>query len=178
MIADTVYRLAQTSEEAPTPGADNIYLESDESNKRQFRVVQQRGSVSGPAQAAPPQEHQEELSKEEDPTGLLSSMVESYLRVSGDAIKDPTRKRRHTSAPGDDEMAMEFANENDMDYVYDVYHREPTSTATAPDASAPDIGLMWVYVAFFHGIPAGKSPCYFHFGHFGLRKAETEDYVK
>jgi hypothetical protein len=31
-----------------------------------------------------------------------------------------------------------------MDYVYDVYYREHTSTATALNTSAPDIGLMWV----------------------------------
>jgi hypothetical protein len=145
MVAEKVYRLAQTSEEAPTPSPNSVYLESDESNKRQFRIVQQqqRGSVSGPALPVSPQEQQEELSKEEDPTGLLSSMVKSYLRVSGDAIKEPTRKRRHASfAGGSSDTAMDVAINNDMDYVYDVYYREHTSTATALNTSAPDIGLM------------------------------------
>ncbi|KAF5095512.1 hypothetical protein D0Z00_003126 [Geotrichum galactomycetum] len=101
--------------------------------------------LSGPGLPGLPQEQLEELSKEEDPTGLLSSMVESYLRVSGYAIKEPTRKRRHASvAGGSSDTAMDVATDNDMDYVYDVYYREHASTATAPNASAADIGLIVV----------------------------------
>lgn len=140
MAVETVYRLAETGEEAPPADAEGVYLESDESNKRKFRVVpqQQHGSVQVPARQQP-----EELSKEEDPTGMLSSMVESYLRVSGDTIKEPMRKRRHASmATGSGDTPMDTSTDGDMDYVYDVYYREQASTGTVPSSGAADVGLM------------------------------------
>lgn len=60
---------------------------------------------------------------------MLSSMVESYLKVGGNVIKEPTRRRRHLTLPGKVlEEAQTANNDTEMmdvdDYVYDIYYRE------------------------------------------------------
>lgn len=66
---------------------------------------------------------------------MLSSMVDSYLRVSGEQIKEPTRKRRHLTLPGqvpqNIQVGESSSNKEEAhdemevdDYVYDIYYRE------------------------------------------------------
>lgn len=68
--------------------------------------------------------------KDDPMSDMLSSMVDSYLQVSGNTIKEPTRKRRHLTTPGqvsNETHADGVSQEDSMDvdeYVYDIYYRE------------------------------------------------------
>lgn len=69
-------------------------------------------------------------SKDDPMADMLSSMVDSYLQVSGNTIKEPTRKRRHLTTPGQvsNETPAEGVSQHDSmdvdEYVYDIYYRE------------------------------------------------------
>lgn len=152
-----VFRLGETINEPPPSSSSNIILQSatastlsrrNSSENRVFRMLrapksqialkqkylkQQEEEEQKRSSATIPKENEARKNVEEDTnmSDMLSSMVDSYLRVSGSQIKEPTRKRRHLTTPGQVPEGLQTGDEDgqadDMEvdeYVYDVYYRE------------------------------------------------------
>lgn len=117
-----------------------MYLEAataadGERNKKVFRVVrpgkrQRSESKDTAVNKTQTYGEPETLSKEEDPSGMLSDMVAEYLRVSEQPKASMRNKNVLDDGDSDDQGA----------FVYDVYYRSAATTTAADEAES--VGLM------------------------------------
>lgn len=126
-----------------------IALRQRSLNEQQQQQRQaQKPKAATPSLPPQPLPTGQELRSDEIPDAgmadMLSSMIESYMKVSD--IKEPTRKRRHHTQPAQpapEPAANDTDDEDNMDideYVYDVYYRD---IEALPQASSTGlVGLM------------------------------------